>query len=90
VNEMIAYQLQHNRQQLVAMLREVGATHENIRKRMAWQINEAGIVKIIEGLEPNNHSQIIDFSAEMTKVQMKETVVQASTADFKKISGSGS
>lgn len=84
VNQLMVYQLKNNRQQLIAMLREVGVTQENVRKRIAWQINDAGIIKIIEGLEPNNHSQIIDFSAEMVKIQMKETVVQAATADFKK------
>lgn len=84
VNQLMVYQLQNNRQQLIAMLREVGVTQENVRKRIVWQINDAGIIKIIEGLEPNNHSQIIDFSAEMVKIQMKETVVQAGTADFKK------
>lgn len=84
LNEMMMYQLQNNRPRLISMLRETGATHENVRKRIAWQISDVAIVKIIEGLEPNNHSQVIDFSTEMTRIQMKETVVQASTMDFKK------
>lgn len=84
LNQLIAGQLQHNRRELIAMLRMIGAGDEQVRKRIAWQINDSSIIKIIEGLEPNNHTQVIDFSAEMVKIQMKETVVQASTADFRK------
>lgn len=84
LNQMLHYQLQNNRQEVILMLREVGVTHLNVRKRMAWQINEINIGKIIEGLEPNYHTQIIDFSNEFTKIQTEETIVQTSTADFKK------
>ena len=84
VNEMLHNQLQNNRQQLIAMLKEVGVTHLNVRKRIAYQINESNIIKIVEGLEPNNHAQIVDFSNEFTKIQAQETIVQTSIADFKR------
>ena len=84
VNQMLAYQLKNNHRNIIAMLREVGVTHQDVRKRIAWQINEPNIIEIIEGLEPNNHTQIIDFSDELTKIQEKETIVQASITDFKK------
>ena len=35
VNQMLYHQLQSNRQQVVAMLKEVGVTHLNVRKRLA-------------------------------------------------------
>ena len=84
LNEILAYQLQNNRQNTIVMLREAGVTHENVRKRMAWQINEPNIIKIIGGLEPNNGAQIIDFSNEFKKIQVKGTIVQTSITDFKK------
>jgi hypothetical protein len=84
INQMLAYQLQTNLQKVVEMISMIGVTHENIRKRIAWQISEVNIIKIIEGLEPNNHTQIIDFSNELTKIQVRETIVQTSTKDFRK------
>jgi hypothetical protein len=84
VNQMLAGQLQNNRQNVIDMISTVGVTHENVRKRIAWQISEANIIKIIEGIEPNNHTQIIDFSNELIKIQAKETIVQSSARDFRK------
>jgi hypothetical protein len=84
VNQMLVYQLQNNRQAIIAMLREAGTAHNDIRKRIAWQISEPNIVEIMKGLEPNNHSVILDFSTELIKIQKKETIVKTSIADFKK------
>ncbi|HET6991635.1 MAG TPA: contractile injection system tape measure protein, partial [Bacteroidia bacterium] len=84
VNQMMTYQLEHNKKNVISMLWEVGATHADVRKRIAWQFNEPVIIKIIEGLEPNNHSQIVEFSNDLTKIQQEESVVQTSIADFKK------
>jgi hypothetical protein len=84
INQVLTLQLQNNRQQVIAMLREIGVRYENVRKRVAWQISEANIVKIVEGLEPNNAQQVIDFSAEITAIQTKESIVQTGIADFKK------
>lgn len=84
LNQMLSWQFQHNRQTIVAMLKEIGVTQEDFRKRMAWQMNEANIQKTIEGFEPGNHEQINRFSNELIKIQAKENVVRAGTADFKK------
>jgi len=84
INDLLVSQLQKNRQKVVTMLREIGATHQDVRKRLAWQITEANIIKIIEGLEPNNAQQVIDFSSELTAIQKKESIVQTGMADFKK------
>lgn len=83
-NQLLSWQFQHNRQVVLAMLREVGVAHEDVRKRMAWQMNEPNIQKTIEGFEPGNHEQITRFSNELIKVQTKENVVRTGTADFKK------
>ncbi len=84
INQIVANQLQNNRYEAIKKLRELGVTHENIRKRMAWQLNEQNIITIIEGLEPSYHKEIIDFSGELNKIQQKEIIVQADTRDFKK------
>jgi len=84
INQMLAYQLQNNRQAIIAMLREIGGGHDDIRKRIAWQINESNIEEIIKGIEPYNHSIILYFSNELIKIQKKETIVKAGIADFKK------
>jgi Contractile injection system tape measure protein len=84
VNKMLEYQLKNNKQQTMEMLREVGRVHENVRKRMAWQLEEWNVVKIIEGLETSSHAQIIDFSEELTTIQQQGTIVQANKSDFKK------
>ncbi len=85
VNQILSVQLQHNKDELMEMIRELGFGAEQVRKRMAWQFNEPNMIKIIEGLEPNVGGQIILFSNELTKVQQKETIVQSgSTKDFKK------
>jgi len=84
LNQLVMQQLQSNRRQMIAMLREVAITHKPAIRRIAWQLNDPAIIKIIEGLEPNNHTQVIEFSSEIARIQAKETIVQASTADFKK------
>lgn len=85
INQILAEQLQSNHEELIAMLKELGFGAEPVRQRMAWQLSETNMIKIMEGLEPNVGGQIILFSKELTRVQQKETVVQASsTADFKK------
>jgi len=84
VNQMLAAQLQTNKPSVIDMITTVGVTHENVRRRIAWQVSEPNIIKIIAGLEPNNHTQIIDFSNELIKIQAKETIVQTSARDFRK------
>lgn len=76
-------QLNNNRLDVIQMIQEIG-TASNVRKRIAWQFPDVLVKKIIIGLEPNNHQQIIDFSDEFVKVQEKETIVQTSTNDLKK------
>ena len=84
VDQMLANQLKINHQQVIDLIIDTGATHQNVRKRIAWQINEPNILEIIKGLEPGNHRQIINFSNELITIQAKETIVQTSSRDFKK------
>ncbi|WP_420571494.1 contractile injection system tape measure protein [Kordia sp.] len=81
--EIMRSQLVNNRLDVVHMIQEIGIS-ANVRKRIAWQFSDVIIKKIIAGLEPNNHQQIISFSKEFVKVQEKETIVQTSTNDLKK------
>ncbi len=84
INKIMAWQFKKNKQNIISMLQEVGATSENVRKRMAWQLDEPIVLKIIEGLETNNHNQIITFSEELTQIQQQQTLVPANKKDFKK------
>jgi len=84
LNQVLAEQLKTNRSQIIAMLREIGVTHEDVRKRIVWQVSEDNITEIIKGLEPGNYDQVIDFSNEMTRIQARKNIVQAGLADFRK------
>lgn len=84
VDAMMLYQLKHNRVATIEMLWETGALHDNVRKRIAWQFSDPTVIMIIEGLEPNNHGQIIDFSDRMMELQAKESIVESSVADLRK------
>ena len=82
-SQIMRLQLLNNRLDVIQMIQQIGSS-ENVRKRIAWQFSDAIIKKIIAGLEPNNHQQIITFSEEFVKIQEKETIVQTSTNDLKK------
>lgn len=84
VNQLMAYQLQHNRREAIAMIRETGAEHAVVRRRLAWQFNEPVILAVIEGLEPNYHTQVIEFANDVAAIQKKEAIVKTSVADLKK------
>ena len=84
VNQIMAELLQNNLVEVIAIIKETGMSHEEVRKRIAWQFDEKNITKIIAALEPNNSSSIIEFSATMVNIQVKETIIQTSTASFKK------
>ena len=81
--QIMRSQLANNRLDVIQMIQEVGMK-KSVRKRISWQFDDTIIKKVIVGLEPNNHQQIISFSEEFVKVQEKETIVQTSTNDLKK------
>ncbi|PIF29800.1 hypothetical protein CLU81_0184 [Flavobacterium sp. 9] len=84
VNQIMAELLQNSLAEVIAIIKETGMTHEEVRKRISWQFDEKNITKIIAALEPNNSESIIEFSSIMTNIQVKETIIQTSTASFKK------
>jgi hypothetical protein len=84
VEEMMSAQLHDNRYNAVNMLWEAGSTHAEVRKRMVLQFREPIVITIIEALEPNNASQIIEFTQEVTEIQQKERIVESSIGTFKK------
>lgn len=83
-DSMMMSLLKNSHSATMDMLWEVGSVHGNVRKRMAWQFSEPVVIKIIEGLEPNNHEEIVEFSEEMVSIQEKETIVETSVTAFKK------
>ncbi len=84
MNKILEYQLKHNAEHITPKLKEVGRTHERVRKRMAWQINELNMNQLIRNLEPNNYTQIEHLSKQFITLQKKKTILQSSTTDFKK------
>lgn len=85
INQILTAHLQENPKEVIAVLKELGFSAAQVRQRMAWQFTEPNMIRIINGMEPNVGGQIILFSSEFTKIQQKETIVQAGgTADFKK------
>lgn len=84
VNQIMAELLQNNLPEIIAIIKATGMTHEEVRKRISWQFDEKNITKIIGALEPNNSGSIIEFNLIMTTIQVKETIVQTSTASFRK------
>jgi hypothetical protein len=82
--QLFAAQLKNNFSNLIALIREIGSKNLNVRRRLAWQIDDYTIKAIIKGIEPNNHEQIIEFSQEMVKIKTKENRIQGSNTDFKK------
>jgi hypothetical protein len=84
VNHIMSELLQNNLAEVVSLIKEIGITHEEVRKRIAWQFDEKNITRIITALEPNNSNSIIEFNSIMTKIQVKETIIQTSTLSFKK------
>lgn len=84
INQIMAELLQNNLSEIIVIIKKAGITHEEVRKRISWQFDESNITKIIAALEPNNSNTIIEFTSIMTNLQVKETIIQTSAADFKK------
>lgn len=83
VNEIFEHQLQHNKQEMMLMIEEVGVK-EYVRKRIAWQLKEEHIKEIIKNIERSNDNYIIEFSEEFVKIQEQESIVKTNLQDFKK------
>lgn len=83
VNDLLNTLFIQNKIALMAMLRIKGKSR-TVRKRMAWQFQEAAIRKIIQELEPGNHVQIIEMTDELNKLRKKEAIVQTSAVAFRK------
>ncbi|MEP6929443.1 MAG: contractile injection system tape measure protein, partial [Flavobacterium sp.] len=84
VNQIMAELLQNNLSEIIAIIKETGLSHEEVRKRISWQFDQKNVNKIIAALEPNNSGSILEFSSIMTNLQVKETIIQTSTASFRK------
>lgn len=84
INEMLEVQLKQNLNELVYLLREVGAANPAVRKRVAWQSTLANIHQMVKGLEPYHHKTIIDFSEEMIQIKNRENRIKGDARDFTK------
>ncbi|MEP5341098.1 MAG: contractile injection system tape measure protein [Algibacter sp.] len=83
VNQILENEMSNNTDDVIRMIQVVG-DKQYVRRRMAWQFKDTSLKRIIETIEKNNHSYIIDFSEEFIKIQEQEAIVKTSTHDFKK------
>ncbi|GAB2808508.1 contractile injection system tape measure protein [Ferruginibacter profundus] len=82
VDQLLQFQLLHNRQNTIAIIKELGAADRNVRKRIAWQVSEPVIQDIVEGLEPGNHWEIFRFTRQLTQLQVQTNIVKTNAAGF--------
>ncbi|MEJ0103897.1 MAG: contractile injection system tape measure protein [Bacteroidota bacterium] len=84
INNLLAYQLKNNRQNMIVKIHELGTASESVRKRIAWQIQEPVIHQIIIGLEPSHNTEIIDFTEELSSLQREKNLIRTNFTAFKK------
>jgi len=84
IDQLIGRQLSENRGHMIRTIRDIGASHQHARRRMAWQLNEASITGIIAALEPANHEAVTGFADEMTRIQSDQSIVQGALPEFRK------
>jgi hypothetical protein len=84
VNNLLSELFNNEDRDLRDWIIELGATSLEIRKRMAMQISEPNLVRLLKIIEPTNHQQIIEFTDELTNLQEKEPFIQTSAKDFRK------
>lgn len=84
INEVLTNQLLNSHRSTVLMLKELAANHENVRKRLAWQVNEHIITRFVRVVETSNCACILSFTDALTTIQQKETIIQTGTSDFRK------
>lgn len=84
INKLIKNLLIDHFEEVIDLIKHTGVTHENVRKRIAWQIQDTNLKEIVRGLEPVNHTQILDFSEELTKYQQKQSLISSGSREFRK------
>lgn len=84
VNQILTAQLNSHFMELIDMFSEIGKNSYVVRKRMAWQFSDSNLCKIIEGIEPVEHTKIISFRDELYKIQQQEKILSTGTTDFRK------
>lgn len=83
LNEMITHLLRTEREAFMSMIRKVGRK-EKVRKRIAWQVEDLTIRKLVQNLEPNNYETIFSLSDELVKLRKSSSLVQTETVEFRK------
>ncbi len=83
INELFLGQYRNNQQNLIERIKQLGKS-ERVRRRIAWQFNETSVKILVKEIEPNNYSEIFDFTDEFSKLQEKDSIVQTSTSEFRK------
>lgn len=83
INELFLGQYRNNQHNLIERIKQLGKS-ERVRRRIAWQFNEASVKILIKEIEPNNYTEIFDFTDEFSKLQEKDSIVQTSTNEFRK------
>ncbi len=81
IHEVLQDLLKTDRTETINLLRYAGKS-DDVRRRMSWQFNHDALIKIVVGLEPNNHQQIIEFKDKFVDIQNSDKIVQTNSSDF--------
>lgn len=84
IKQIFHEQVANDPKSVMKMLHAIAHKDKVVRKRIAWQIDEPGIVWIINMIEPGNSKQIIDFSKKLVQIQEKESIVSSGSHEFNK------
>ncbi|PCI96271.1 MAG: hypothetical protein COB15_10905 [Flavobacteriales bacterium] len=83
VQQILDELIKNNKPEIIKLFKTEGKKH-NVRRRMAWQFNNESLTKIVEGIEPNNYKQIIDFKDRFIEIKNRENIIEDNVADFSK------
>lgn len=83
INQLFTNLLMADSEELVHMLKRLAVNNKQVTRRIAWQVSEPHIISIVHEIEPANAKMITGFVHDMVLKQEKETIVHATTREFK-------
>ncbi|MCH9660699.1 MAG: hypothetical protein K0U54_07285 [Bacteroidetes bacterium] len=83
VLKILDHQLSYNSEELREILIKIGK-QDNVRKRIAWQIDSPYIKKIVALIEPNNYDTIISFTNDLMEIRPRIHSLHSDSDSFNK------
>ncbi len=84
VNEILHAEMKRQGDDVLAMFRSIAFHNPDVRKRMASQLTEPNIIRIIRSYEPTHSSIIINFANVLATLQAKNAVIRSGAGDLKR------